>query len=157
MKKQQEKKKVFQLTKHFFFFFFGPFLLSNIITFLFFIHLKLFKVLQECCVKFYKSSLNSNNNRETCKEVFERKETNLCNVWWFVFFEFLTPFTTLEDQNFLISNLFSTIVSVSDAPTGEAPVLFGHQKQRSPPLGSSLPCCLVTSPSTLKHPRKRGF
>jgi hypothetical protein len=39
------KKKPFQLTKLFFFFFFGPLLLSNLITFLFLIHLKQFKVL----------------------------------------------------------------------------------------------------------------
>jgi hypothetical protein len=45
--KISRKKKVFQLTKHilFIFLFFGPFLFSNIITFLFFIHLKLFKML----------------------------------------------------------------------------------------------------------------
>jgi hypothetical protein len=44
MKKQQ----AFQLTKHIFFFFFflfGPLLVSNLIAFLFLVHLKRFKVL----------------------------------------------------------------------------------------------------------------
>jgi hypothetical protein len=34
------------------------------------------------------------------------------------------------------------IVSVSDVPRGEVQVLFGHQKQWSPPLGSGLPWAL---------------
>ncbi len=37
------KREAFQVTKHIFFF--GPFLLSNLITFLFLIHLKRFKML----------------------------------------------------------------------------------------------------------------
>jgi len=53
------------------------------------------------------------------------------------------------DCNFLISNLFQTIVNVSDdAPRRGVQVLFEHQKQWSPPFGSSLPRarkCLVTS------------
>jgi len=53
------------------------------------------------------------------------------------FFEFLTPFT-LGGHNFLISNPFSTIVSVFDAPRGGIQVLCGHQKQWSLPLGSNL-------------------
>jgi len=40
----------------FFFLFFGPLLLSNLITFLYVIHLKQFKVLWEHHLKFYKSS-----------------------------------------------------------------------------------------------------
>jgi hypothetical protein len=61
--------------------------------------------------------------------------TGLCNVWWFVcfFFGVLNPlFSFWGVCNFLISNSFSTIVSVSDAPGGGVQVLFGHQKQRSP-------------------------
>jgi hypothetical protein len=55
-----------------------------------------------------------------------------------VFFsEFLTPFT-LGDHNFPISNLFSTIPSVLDAPRGGIQVLFGHQKQQNPPLATIL-------------------
>jgi hypothetical protein len=49
------------------------------------------------------------------------------------FFEFLTPFT-LGDHNFLISNLFLTIVCVLDVPRGGLQILFGHQKQQNPPL-----------------------
>jgi hypothetical protein len=48
------------------------------------------------------------------------------------FFEFLTPFT-LGACNFLISNPFLTLVTVSDAPRGGVQVLFGHQKQWSRP------------------------
>jgi hypothetical protein len=54
------------------------------------------------------------------------------------FFEFLTPFT-LGGRNFLISNPFSTIVSVSDASGKGVQVLFGHQKQWNLPLGFGMP------------------
>jgi hypothetical protein len=49
-----------------------------------------------------------------------------------VFFEFLTPFT-LGDHNFLISNPFSTILIVLDAPRGGLQVWFGHQINRTLP------------------------
>jgi hypothetical protein len=55
-----------------------------------------------------------------------------------LFFEFLTPFT-LGGHNFLVSNPFLTIVSVPDAPIGGVQVFFGHHKQLSYALGSSLP------------------
>jgi len=35
--------------------------------------------------------------------------------------------------------MFSTIVSVLDVPREEVQVLFGHQKQQSPPLDSACP------------------
>jgi hypothetical protein len=41
-------------------------------------------------------------------------------------------------RNFLILNLFLTIVSVLDAPRRGVQVLFGHWKQWSSPLGSGL-------------------
>jgi hypothetical protein len=41
------------------------------------------------------------------------------------FSEFLTPFT-LKDHNFLISNLFLTILSALDAPRGGFQVFFEH-------------------------------
>jgi hypothetical protein len=47
------------------FFFFRLFLFSNLIMFLFVIHFKRFKVLQEHHLKVYKLSLNSNNNKTT--------------------------------------------------------------------------------------------
>jgi len=43
----------------------------------------------------------------------------------------------LGTRNFL--NSVFTIISVSDVPRGGVQVLFTHQKQHSPPLGSSLP------------------
>jgi hypothetical protein len=52
-------------------------------------------------------------------------EIGFGSVQWFVVFEFLTLFT-LGGDNFLISNLFSTIVSMSDAPRGGVQILFGH-------------------------------
>jgi len=55
----------------FLFFFLESFLLSNLITFLFLIHLKWFRVPYEHHLKFYKSSLNFNNNRITYKCIFE--------------------------------------------------------------------------------------
>jgi hypothetical protein len=67
------------------------------------------------------------------------------------FFEFLTPFI-LGGHNFFISNLFSMIITMSDASRGGVQVLFAHHNQLSPPLGSGLPWalkCSVTSQSTL--------
>jgi hypothetical protein len=46
------------------------------------------------------------------------------------FSEFFTPFT-LKDHNFLISNLFLTILSALDAPRGGLQVYFEHQKQKN--------------------------
>jgi hypothetical protein len=54
------------------------------------------------------------------------------------FFEFLTPFI-LEGHNFLISNLFSTIVNVSNVLRGGVQVLFEHHNNRALPLD---PACL---------------
>jgi hypothetical protein len=78
-------------------------------------------------MKFYKSSLNSNSNRATYKE-FSWCSGIAFIVFDGLFFNFLTLFT-LGGYNFLISNLFLTIVSVSNAPKGRVQVLFGHQKQ----------------------------
>jgi hypothetical protein len=55
----------------------------------------------------------------------------------FFLFEFLTPFT-LGDHNFLISNLFLTILSVLDALRAGLQVLFRYQKQKNPPLATIL-------------------
>ncbi len=109
------KKKVFQLIRHFFFpfFFLGPFLLSNLITFLFFIHFKQSKMLQECHLKFYKSSLNSNSNRTTYKEFCWCLGTTLCTFGGFVF-EFLTP-STLRGHNFFNSISFFMSFSAPNA------------------------------------------
>ncbi len=124
----------------FFFSLFGPFLLSNLMNFLFLIHFKQFKVLLECHSKFYKSFLNSNSNI-TYKEFFGCLRTSLCSVQWFVFLSFLTPFI-LGDCNFLISNPFLMIVNVLNVPRRGLQVLFGHQKQQNPPLDLAYPKCL---------------
>ncbi len=65
------------------------------------------------------------------------------------FFEF-SPHN-FGGYNFLNSNPFLTIFSMLDVPTRRVQILFGHQKQQSPPLGSSLPWalkCSFTSRST---------
>ncbi len=129
--KKKKKKKSFQVTKRFVFLFFGPLLLSNLITFLFLIHFKQLKFLLERHLKFYKSCLNFNRKKTTKKELSGCLKIGLCNVQWF-FSEFLTPFT-LGGHNFLISNSFSTILSVLDAPRRGLQVLFRHQKQKNPP------------------------
>jgi hypothetical protein len=51
--------------------------------------------------------------------------------------EFLTPFT-LEGHNFFKFNMFSTILHEFDAPRGGLQVVFGYQKQQSPPLADML-------------------
>ncbi len=51
-------------------------------------------------------------------------------------------FTWGGGHNFLNSNPFLIIFSASDALIGEVQVLFGPQKQQSPPLGSGLPWAL---------------
>jgi hypothetical protein len=88
-------------------------------------------------MKFYKSSLNSNNNRATYKKKIWCSGIAFI-VFSGLFFYFLTLFT-LGGYNFLISIFFLTIVSVSDALKGGVQILFGHQKRRSLPLGSDLP------------------
>jgi hypothetical protein len=114
--------------------FFGPLLLSNLITFLLLIHLKQFKLLHECHLTFYKSSLNSNNIRTTYKEFCGCLGTNLCSIWWFVFYEFLTPFI-LRGHNLL---LFWTIFSALDEPIKGLQKKFRCKKQWSLPLGYNL-------------------
>jgi hypothetical protein len=49
------------------------------------------------------------------------------------FFEFLTPFISMG-SNFLNSKIFWMTFSVPHALIGGVQVLFGHQKQWSPPL-----------------------
>jgi hypothetical protein len=66
-------------------------------------------------------------------------------------FEFLTLFT-LVGHNFLISNPFSTIVSVSNAPGGGVQVLFGHKNNGALPLDLAFPEQLnVQSPIDLPY------
>ncbi len=133
---KNKKISFFPSYKTCFFLFFGPLLLSNLITFLFLIHLKRFKVLQERQLKFYKSYC-----------YFNSKKTNINGNFWvfknrplqcsMVLKKFLTPFT-LGDHNFLISDPFSTILIMLDAPRGGLQVFFGHQNQHNPPLAAIL-------------------
>jgi len=55
-----------------------------------------------------------------------------------LFFKFLTS-STFGGINFFNSNLFLMIFNGPNAPIGGIQVLFGHQKQWSPPLASGLP------------------
>jgi hypothetical protein len=64
--------------------------------------------------------------------------SNLQNLIFFFPLFSLDPLT-FKPHNFLISNPFATIVSVSDAPRREVQVLFRHRRQQSPPLGSGVP------------------
>ncbi len=126
----------------FFFFLFGPVLLSKLLTFSFLVHLKQCKMLCKCHLQFYKSALNSNSNRATYKEFFEWSSFLVFGDLFF--FEFLTP-STLGGCNFLNSNPFLMISNAPDASIGGVQVLFGLQKQWSPPLGSGLPWALKWS------------
>jgi hypothetical protein len=84
--------------------------------------------------------LNSNSNRATYKESFG----------WFVFL--VLDLFTLKAHNFLISNLFQTIVSVSDVPRGGVQILLDPRSKRALPLD---PACLESlndqSPASLPY------
>jgi hypothetical protein len=69
-RKRSNGKISFSTYKTFFslFLLFGPLLLSKLLTFSFLVHFKLFKVLHEHHLQFYKSSWNCNNNIATYKE-----------------------------------------------------------------------------------------
>jgi hypothetical protein len=69
--------------------------------------------------------LNFDSNRTTYKELFGCLGIDLCNVWWFVFFE-VSTFFILGGCNFFVFNPFLIIVSVLDAPRGGVQILFGH-------------------------------
>ncbi len=93
---------------HFFFPFFslfGPLLFSNLITFLFLIHLKILKCYRSANLWTLIAT------KQHTKIFFGVRELTFV-VFDGLFFEFLTPFT-LGGHNFLISNPFSTIVNVS--------------------------------------------
>ncbi len=99
MKKFGVSSRSFSTHKMHFVFLFSldPSYFQSFLTFSFLVHFKRFKMLQECHLQFYKRSLNSNSN------MFCVFGNWLCSVLWFVFFEFLTPYT-LGGCNFLISN-----------------------------------------------------
>ncbi len=87
-KKEQSRKYDFFICKTCWLLFF--FILNSLTFkphnyFLFLIHFKRFKVLQEHHLKFYKSPINSNSNIATYKECFESSRIGLCRVQCFVF------------------------------------------------------------------------
>lgn len=55
------------------------------------------------------------------------------------------PLLLLMGRNFLNSNPFFMILNAPNAPIGGVQVMFGHQKQYSPPLGFSLAWALKCS------------
>jgi hypothetical protein len=123
----------------FFFSLFGPLLLSNLITFLFLIHLKLFKC--------YRSTTWSFTNHLWILIATKQHRRSFASVWelvivafggFFFFFEFLTP-STLKVHNFLNFISFFTIFSALNVLIRGFQDLLRHQKQWSPPLGSDLP------------------
>jgi hypothetical protein len=114
---------------------------SNLITFFFVIHFKQFKVLYKRHLKFYKSFLNFNSNRTTYKEIFGCSQTDLCNVWWFVFLSYW-PHLRWGAVTFSMFFFFWQFLVCQIVPIRGVQVLFGHWKQWSPPLGSSLPWIL---------------
>ncbi len=129
----------------FFFLLFGPLLLSNLIIFLFLIHLN--------DLKCYKSATWSSTNHLSTLIAAKQYTKNFWGVWESAFivfrgsfFEFLTPFT-LGGHNFLISNPVLMIANVLDVPRGEVEVLFGHQKQHCSITGQSTLGSLVNSSS----------
>jgi hypothetical protein len=76
------------------------------------------------------------------------RDHSLCGVWWFVFLKVLNPLY-FGGCNFLISNLFSMIISVSNATRGGVQILFGHPKQGEPsPLDLAYPERLSVQSST---------
>ncbi len=102
-------------------------------------------------MKFYKLSLNSNSNRATYKECFGCLRTDLCTVWWFVFMSSWPPLLWGAITLSFLIHFLQLLVCQMRQEEG-VQVLFGHQKRRSPPLGSGLPWalkCSVTSWSTV--------
>jgi len=140
----------------YFFLLFGPLLLSKLLTFSFRVHFKQFKVLYEHHLQFYKSSLNCNSNRATYKEFLRCLRIGFV-VFCGLFFSVLDPLYLWGQEggrNFLICNPFLKKFSASDTLRGGVQVLFGYQKQHSPPIESGLPWalkCSLTGCSTLLH------
>jgi len=113
------KKKSFLIFKMCFFFvfflLFGALLLSNLITFLYLLILNNLRWYRKATWIFTNRLWTLIARDQYAHKKFGCSGTDFCNVWWFIFFEFLTSFI-LGDHNFLIFNLFSTIISVLDAP-----------------------------------------
>jgi hypothetical protein len=101
-------------------------------------------------LKCYRSATLSLTNHlwaliATYKECFECLETNFVTIDDLFFW--VLDLSTLGAHNFRNSHLFLMIFSALNAPIGIGgiQVLFRHQKQPSPPLGSGLPWMLECS------------
>jgi len=121
----------------------------------FFIHFKQFKMLHNHHLKFYKSFLNFNSNKTTYEHLFEVWESAFITFNAFCFLSSWPPLLW-AGCNFLNSFPLLRIFNVPNARIWGLQVLFGHQKQLSPPLGSGLPWtlkCLITDQFTLLNLR----
>ncbi len=118
----RKKKKLFNLKNMFFFsfFLFEPLLLSNLITFLFFIHFWQFK-------------------DEHTRDLLGVLGTDFDSVQWF---GFLSSWPSLRGCNFCISYSFLTIVSVSDVPRGGFKFCLDIRNNWALPLDPACPECL---------------
>jgi hypothetical protein len=118
------------------FFFFGPLLLSNFITFFYFLF-----ILYD--FKWYRSATWSFTNHLETLITIEQHTRNFVSVWepTFVAFDglFFWIFDNLYFEGLEFNFIpFLTIFSALNMPIRGVQVLFKHQKQWSPPLGSSL-------------------
>jgi hypothetical protein len=142
----------------FFFLLFGLLLLSNCITFLFLIHFKRFKLLRECHLKFYKSSLNSNSSRATYKEFFGCSKTGLCSVRWnFVFLSSWPPLLWgAVTFSFLI--FFTRVLVYQMCQEEGFKFCLNTRNNRTHPLDPACPNHLsVWSPAGLPYPLLLAF
>jgi hypothetical protein len=118
-----------------FFLLFGPLLFWKLITFSLLLHLKLFKMLQECQLKC--------TNNLGIVIIIEQRTKNFLGVQKLVVvscFESLTPPPlTLGAHNFFIFSQFLMIFSALDVPRRGVQHWLSCYQQKSPPLGSRLP------------------
>ncbi len=148
--KKNKKKKSFSTYKScFFFFFLFGFQISELSYFLFIYD----------NLKCYLSATWSSKSHVWTQITAEQHTSNCLGVQELVFvvfdglffFEFVTPFT-LRGYNFFISNLFLTIIFVSDVPRAGVQVCLDNKNNRALPLYPGCPerfKCSATNQSTL--------
>ncbi len=106
---------------------------------------------QEPALKLF-AALNTNNNRVTWRDTFACSRT-ICNVWCSVFLSSWPPLL-LRVITFSFLIWFWWLLVYQMCQEEGVQVLFEHQEQLSPTLGSSLSWvlkCSVTSQSTLRQ------
>jgi hypothetical protein len=114
--KKRNKLSNLQNIFDFWFFPFGLLLLSSLITFLFRIHFKQFKVLS--FINYFLTLIK----KKSYKEFSVCLGINLCNIWWFVFWVFDPSIS--RGHNFFNSIPFLTIFTALNTPIGRVQVLF---------------------------------